>query len=282
MSFISPKEDFCFKELFSIEIVRKGFISDVLSIPMEDIKSVRLLNTFLWKRFKKQKQGILDVVVELNDNTKINIEIQTKVYSHWDKRSLFYLSKLFTEDLKTGKGYSDLKKCIHISILDFNLTDRPIYHSVYRLRDTEGNEFTDLFELHIIELRKQLNGTEAIDNWIRFFNAESKEDLKMIRTKNVGLQTAIEQLREISLTRRLRLIHEAKLKEKRDRRAQDDYVRNQGMEEGREEGREEGIRVLIQTCHKYHVPEEEIILQIEQGFSLTHEEALKYYRQYNA
>ena len=57
MSFISPKEDFCFKELFSIEIVRKGFISDVLNIPMEDIKSVRLLNTFLWKRFKKQKQG---------------------------------------------------------------------------------------------------------------------------------------------------------------------------------------------------------------------------------
>ena len=100
----------------------------------------------------------------------------------------------------------------------------------------------------------------------------------MIRTKNTGLQTAIEQLREISLTGRLRLIHEAKLKEKRDRRAQDDYVRNQGMEEGREEG----IRVLIQTCHKYHVPEEEIILQIEQGFSLTHEEALKYYRQYNA
>lgn len=47
MNFISAKEDFCSKEMFSTEIIRKGFISDVLNIPMKDIKSVRLMNPFL-------------------------------------------------------------------------------------------------------------------------------------------------------------------------------------------------------------------------------------------
>lgn len=58
------------------EIVRRHFISDVLSIPLDTIKSVRMMNTFLWQCFRKQKQGILDNQLELKDDTKINIEMQ--------------------------------------------------------------------------------------------------------------------------------------------------------------------------------------------------------------
>ncbi|MCD7982244.1 MAG: Rpn family recombination-promoting nuclease/putative transposase [Clostridiales bacterium] len=42
--------------------------------------TARLANTFLWKRYRMQKQGILDVLVELNDDTKVNIELQVSVY----------------------------------------------------------------------------------------------------------------------------------------------------------------------------------------------------------
>ena len=54
MNIISPKYDFSAKELFSIEMIRKYFISDVLDIPVEQIHSVRLSNTFLWKRYRRQ------------------------------------------------------------------------------------------------------------------------------------------------------------------------------------------------------------------------------------
>lgn len=59
MDIISPKTDFCAKELFANPIIRKCFISDVTGIALEDIRSVRLCNPFLWKRHRKQKQGIL-------------------------------------------------------------------------------------------------------------------------------------------------------------------------------------------------------------------------------
>lgn len=114
---IPLKYDFCIKEIMDNETVRKHFISDVLEIPLEDIKSVRVVNPFLWRRYKRQKQGILDIQLELNDNTKINIEIQLKQMLNWKKRTVFYLAKMLTADLRRGENYEKAKKCVAITIL---------------------------------------------------------------------------------------------------------------------------------------------------------------------
>ena len=241
---ISLKYDFSFKYLFLNETVRRHFISDVLRIPLEDIRSVRLANTFLWKQHQRQKQGIVDVIVELNNDSKVNIELQVEVLSYWDKRSLFYLSKLFTEGLLSGQKYQKLKKCICISVLGFNLDERPENHKVYRLRDEAGHEFSDMLELHVIELSKTLSGTGRMDEWIRLFNAKTEEELKMLEasTKNEGILEAIREVRGMSLKKTLRALHEARLKEIRDRNAREDYVRNEGWNAGRNEGLSEGMR----------------------------------------
>ena len=55
MTFILPKFDDCFKELFRDETICKYFIHDVLGIPLEEIKSIRQGNPFLWKNHKHQK-----------------------------------------------------------------------------------------------------------------------------------------------------------------------------------------------------------------------------------
>ena len=235
---ISLKYDFSFKHLFLNEVVRRHFISDALGIPLEEIRSVRLANTFLWKRYQKQKQGILDVVVELNNDSKVNIELQIKLLSYWDRRSLFYLSKLFAEGLLSGQKYDKLKRCICISILGFNLDECPEYHRVYRLRDEAGNEFSDMLEIHVVELKKTLSGTNRMDEWIRLFNAETEEELEMLEagTNNLGILEAIKEVRIMSLRKNLRLLHEARLKEIRDRDAREDYVRREGWDAGRSEG----------------------------------------------
>ena len=125
-------------------------------------------------------------------------------------------------------------------MLDFNLTDDPKYHSVYQLRDERGNRFTDLFEVHIIELQKTVSGTDPVDDWIRFFNARSEEELDMIHTKNVGLQMAIEELKRMSLSGYMRARYEAHMKEVRDRNAREHYIKTVGVEEGMEKGLKKG------------------------------------------
>ena len=49
--FVSLKDDVSFKFLFLNETVRLHFISDVLGIPFKEIHSMRLANTFLWRRY---------------------------------------------------------------------------------------------------------------------------------------------------------------------------------------------------------------------------------------
>ena len=231
---ISPKWDYSFKELFRNMVVLKYFISVVLKIPVEEIRSVRLMNTNLRRRYRYQKQGILDVLAELNDNTKINIELQVKAAKEWDKRQLFYLGKMLTEEVPFCKSYHVMKRCVAISILDFNLTEDTKYHKAYLLRDEEGRIFSRLLELHVIELNKVLTG-QAIDEWIRFFNAKTQEDLDMLRlqTKSAGILEAIKEIEHMSLTRYARMRYDEHLKRIMDRKAQDAYVYDQGAEEER-------------------------------------------------
>jgi len=243
---VLPKYDEFFKGIFRNETVRRHFIGDVLGISQEDIRCVELKNTFLWKRCWRQKLGILDVVLELNGSRKVNIELQVKPVKDWDKRQLFYLSRLYSEELGAGGKYNRLKKCVGISILDFNLTDRKEYHSVYRLRDQKWHEFSDVLEVHVIELKKELTGHGELEDWIRFFNVKREEDLKMIKTKNPGILEAIGELQRMNMSNPLRVLFEGYQKKWRDQMAREDYVREEGMTVGKAEGKAEGELLLAQ------------------------------------
>lgn len=232
---ISPKYDYIMKELFRNQTILKYFISDILRMPVSEIRTVRLTGTFLRRRSRRQKEGILDVLAELDDDTRVNIELQIRTLKHWDRRQLFYLAKVYTEDLLAGEDYSRLKRCVGISLLDFNLSDRSEYHSIYHLKDQAGNVFSDVWELHILELKKQTTGQRPEDKWIQFFNAKEEEDLRMIQTKNPGIQEAIRELRRMNLRNPLRLRYEAYLKRRRDEKAREAYVRDEGIQEGKAE-----------------------------------------------
>ncbi|MBD5530071.1 MAG: Rpn family recombination-promoting nuclease/putative transposase [Lachnospiraceae bacterium] len=237
--FIPPKSDVAFKELMRNEEVRKHFISDVIGIPLDEIKSVRLENTFLSRRSRQEKQCILDVRMQLNDESRINVELQIRRMAYWDKRSLFYLAKMYTDDLLSGQRYEGLKKCIVIDILDFSGDENPGYHKVYHLRDAEGRLYSDQFEVHIIELNKELIG-DRLDDWIRLLRVGNMEDLENMHSGNAGVTRAIDEVRVMNLSRRLRAWYDARQREQRDRWAIEDAIKEDAYKEGHEDGKEIG------------------------------------------
>lgn len=283
MKIIPLKYDFCIKEVMENETVRKHFISDVLEIPFENIKTVRIMNTSLWKRYQKQKQGILDVQLELNDATKINIEMQLKQKKGWDKRTVFYLAKMFTADLRRGENYKKAKKCIAITILDFNIIGNREYHNKYMLRNRQGDIYTDVLELHTIELKKKPDKEHPcpLDEWHSLFNAKTEEDLDMIKagTKNKGIIEAVKELKEISLTDNLRFAHELRLQAKRDREAEDEFVYEQGQENGIKIAREEGMKSLINSMRGINATDEQIVNALVKEYGISQKEAESRLRQ---
>ncbi len=235
---MKPKIDFAFKEIMADEKARTGFLSAVLHLKPEDIKETRILNSYLRKIHEDDKQGILDVRILMNDNTEIDTEIQLSELKVWADRSLFYVSKMYTEQIEQGQKYDVLKKCVNISILDFILfKDETEFYSCFHIReDTRNFLYTDKMEFHVIELPKlpeelKEDYTE-LELWAKFINAERKEEFDMLAEKNPYIDSAYKQLQVISQDKQKRLEYEAREKAVRD------Y--NQGLYEAEQRGIEIG------------------------------------------
>ena len=105
-----PKNDFCFKQLMADAQIRQAFLSAVTGIPYEEIEETTLLPTSLEKQYKEDKLGILDVRIQLKNSGQVDVEMQVAAYEYWAERTLFYLSKMFTEQIHEGEGYDVLEK----------------------------------------------------------------------------------------------------------------------------------------------------------------------------
>ena len=243
---MKPKIDFAFKEIMANEKARIGFLSAVLKIKPEEIKETRILNTYLQKVHEDDKQGILDVRILMNNDTEIDTEIQLSELKVWADRALFYLSKMYTEQIKQGESYDVFKKCVNISILNFTLFPKETeFYSRFHIReDTRNFLYTDKIEFHVIELPKLpeeiKENSSDIELWAKFINAERREELEMIATKNPYIESAYQQLQIISQDKEKRLEYEAREKAIRDYNQAMKEAKETGWEAGRQTGREEG------------------------------------------
>ncbi len=245
-----PKVDFAFKEIMTDEKARIGFLSAVLKIRPEDIREARLLNTDLRREHEDDKQGILDVRLLMNDDTEADIEIQLTELRVWTERALFYLSKMYADQILSGQDYDVFKKCVSISILDFDLfREEPGFYSCFHImEDTRHFLYTDKMEFHVIELpklpEKLREGCSDIELWARFINAERKEEFDMLAQKDPYIESAYEHLQVISQDREKRLEYEARQKAIRDH--------NQMMREAEKRGREAGEKRAGERINKLH------------------------------
>ena len=73
---MSPKVDFCFKELFQSPKVRQGFLAAILGKNPEEIAETQLMQTILSKESADSKYGILDVRVLMTDGSQVDLEMQ--------------------------------------------------------------------------------------------------------------------------------------------------------------------------------------------------------------
>lgn len=254
---MSPQVDFVFKELMRDEMVRKGFLSAVLNMKDTDIQSTVLLNTNLPRIHEDEKQGILDVRLLMNDKTEIDIEIQVAYFSEWANRSIFYVSKMLVEQVGINRSYSNLRKYIGIGILNFKyIKNDDRFHTVYHFReDTNNNQYSDILEIHVIELPKLPKTDDRTDlyDWTRFIKAKNRSEIEMSAQNNTYIQKAYEMLEEISADEKMRLAYDARQKALYD----ENTKLEEAYERGRSERREEDIQTGILVGKKQGIKEGE-------------------------
>ncbi len=252
-----PTVDFCFKELMQNDNIRKNIIAALLNLPSSEVENTELMPTILRKESKDDKYGILDVRVRLKDGEQIDFEMQVEAFDCWANRSVYYLSKMYAGEIKEGEGYDC--KCIHVSILAYDhfRDDKECYRRIAFCDTKTGKLYTDLMEMHILELSKlpleEKNETSLLQ-WMRFLGGKTRKDFEEMAKKNSELEEAYDVLDKLSADEKKRLEYETRQRAIRDynigmltaERRGIEAGRKIGMEEGREEGRTEGVNRINQ------------------------------------
>ena len=234
---MSPKVDYCFKELLAYSEIRKGFIAAILNKDPEEIAETTLMPTILSKDTEDSKYGILDVRVRMKNGSQMDLEMQVAPFEFWNNRVIFYLSKMYAEQVKEGDKYKNLKPCIQVSILNFNLfhEDRTCFREIAFCDLTTKQKYTDLLEIYVLELKKlppEQKEEPLIIKWMRFLAAESREDFEKMAGEDNYINEAYEVLQKLSADERKRLEYEARQKAIRDYDSQMSSSREEGIRIG--------------------------------------------------
>jgi predicted transposase/invertase (TIGR01784 family) len=251
--FYPVKRDIVFRIFFADERNEEellGFLKSILRLPDDEYDSIKITDPHLLPDYIDEKDTIIDVKLKTKSGKTIHIEMQIKVPATMRNRIIFYSSKLISEQIGCGDDYGEIKQAISIVITSGNLIpdSNDYYHRFVYYDSNSGTEFTDLTEIHTIELGKlptEPDGTGRYD-WAKFIDAETEEELDMIAERNPEIGKARVKLVKLSAEEEVRYRIEREERARRDFRM---YM-NDAKEEGFAEGKAEGMS-LTNRLHEY-------------------------------
>lgn len=155
---LDPTLDIVFKMLFEARESRDSLISLLTAVlrPPRPIREVRVLNPGIRGERVDDKFIVLDILVLLDDGTRIDVEMQATRRPAWPERALYSWARTVSSQLRRGQPYSALRPVVSVLFLDSVELDTPRFHSTFRLLEVhEHFPFSDAIELHVIELPKR-------------------------------------------------------------------------------------------------------------------------------
>ena len=249
--------NYAFQKIFKNTKIVKGFLMALLDLKEYEIKKIEITDPFTLGKNNEEKEGILDIKLILNQNRKINIEMQNTYQDDWTERSLFYNCRMFTDGFQKGHPYGELPPCIHVGILSFNQMISPNYYHKISLMDEKTKEiYSRKFQFHMLELKKLENVKEKqkrkpLYQWAKLIAAQTWEELEQESKGNKYMERALEEMIKISQDEKERYLYLREEMAESDRVSQIQSAQRIGHEKGRVEGKKEGeILKLISLAQK--------------------------------
>ena len=238
---LDPKVDFVFKNIFGSPnhpAILISFLNAILK-PEKKIVSVDIKKTDIEKQYIEDKYSRLDVKATTSNDEIINIEIQLKNENNMIKRSLYYLSKMYAEQLNEKEDYSKLARTVCINILNFKYLKMDKFHTGYRFKEIESNEeLTDVMEVHFIEIPKLNDSRDEKDMlvaWTEFLKDPESEKVRGLELSVDEIRQAKDELIRMSNDKKQRELYDMRANSLRDKISELNAAEKRGREEGRKE-----------------------------------------------
>ena len=282
--------DKMFKSVFTydLEIFKEFLILETnLDLDIEST-NISLLNNELPKGIIKEYQKTIDIYVSLNDNTRIDVELNNASYNDLlSIRNSLYESKLFSMSLESGESIKELanKKIIQLNLntKDFNITYGEDILMTYGIKT--GNfylknrqiilKYLAYYKKMYYNFDIKLSKSEL---WLVVILSETFTELYDLLgslLSDVKREKFIRKV--IEMSKDTFILHEWE-KEKMDeltKLAYEEDGHKRGLEQGREQGFTDGLQKRSQEIAKNMLKENLSLDVISKCTGLSHEELEK-------
>ena len=153
--------DFAFKYVFGEDCKEANdALKSLLTVFLErSVNKVVVKNSEIVKDFSKMKSPRLDLLVEFDDRTTVDLEMQLRqTKDNLPIRFSYYLARLHGCQELEGKYYGELKETIVLVFFNVNLIDNHRMCNTFTLRNEEGLSFVeesqDRMKLRTVEMAK--------------------------------------------------------------------------------------------------------------------------------
>ena len=153
--------DFAFKYVFGEDCKEANdALKSLLTVFLErKVNSVVVKNSEIVKDYSKMKSPRLDLLVEFNDRTMVDLEMQLRqTKDNLPIRFSYYLARLHGSQQLEGKYYKQLKETIVLVFFNVNIIENDKMCNTFTLRNEEGLSFVeesqDRMKLRTIEMAK--------------------------------------------------------------------------------------------------------------------------------
>ena len=153
--------DFAFKYVFGEDCKEANdALKSLLTVFLErSVNKVVVKNSEMVKDYSKMKSPRLDLLVEFDDRTTVDLEMQLRqTKDNLPIRFSYYLARLHGSQELEGKYYGELKETIVLVFFNVNLIDNHRMCNTFTLRNEEGLSFVeesqDRMKLRTVEMAK--------------------------------------------------------------------------------------------------------------------------------
>ena len=153
--------DFSFKYVFGEDCKEANdALKSLLTVFLErSVNKVVVKNSEMVKDYSKMKSPRLDLLVEFDDRTMVDLEMQLRqTKDNLPIRFSYYLARLHGSQELEGKYYGELKETIVLVFFNVNLIDNHRMCNTFTLRNEEGLSFVeesqDRMKLRTVEMAK--------------------------------------------------------------------------------------------------------------------------------
>lgn len=223
-------DDFVFCKVMRREEICKKVIELILGVK---IKSIRTFDSQHAIELTANGKGVrLDVIVDDDEGTIYNIEMQTSPENEYGKRSRYYQGMIDLETMSRGCEYSELRKCYVIFLC---LTD-PFrkYRAVYTFENRCVEDLSirlkdEAYKVVVNPFGRTEGCSEELKSFLGYLRKKTISD-----TFTQMLDDEVKNVRAHEEWRAEYMLMGIKLREAEEK------AKKEGLAEGRAEGRAEG------------------------------------------